>query len=90
MFDMETRRDLPNWLTSLYVVKPWRRRKIGSNLVEHAEKKAVALAIDKLFLFTADVDLPGLFYAKLGWKVREKTEYHSYPVTIMEKNLCCK
>ena len=33
MFDMETRRDLPYWLTSLYVVKPWRRIGIGSSLL---------------------------------------------------------
>ncbi len=90
MFDMETRSDLSHWLTSLYVVKPWRRRKIGSRLVETAEKKAVELEIRKLFLFTTDVALPGLFYSKLGWIVKEKTIYHSCPVIIMEKDLCHK
>jgi predicted N-acetyltransferase YhbS len=85
--DMETRRDLTHWLTSLYVIKPWRRRGIGSRLVETAEKKAAELEIDKLFLFTTDAALPGLFYSKLGWKVKEKTIYHSYPVIIMEKDL---
>ncbi len=87
MFDMETRKDLIHWLTSLYVVEPWRRKKIGSRLVALAEKKAVELGVAKLFLFTIDVNLPGLFYAKLGWSEKEKTKYHSCPVTIMEKNL---
>ncbi len=87
MFDMETRKDLIHWLTSLYVVEPWRRKKIGSRLVALAEKKAVELGVAKLFLFTIDVNLPGLFYAKLGWSEKEKTTYHSCPVTIMEKNL---
>ncbi len=90
MFDMESRSDLSHWLTSLYVVKPWRRRRIGSSLVEAAEKKAAELGIRKLFLFTTDVTLPGPFYSKLGWMVKEKTIYHSYPVIIMEKGVCNK
>ncbi len=90
ILDMETRSDLPHWLTSLYVVKPWRRRRIGSRLVETAEKKAAELEIGKLFLFTTDVALPGPFYSKLGWMVKENAIYHSYPVTIMEKDLCRK
>jgi len=90
MFDMETRNDLPHWLTSLYVVEPWRRRRIGSKLVEIAEKKAAHLGLHKLFLFTTDAALPGLFYSKLGWIMKEKTLYHSCPVIIMEKDLCRK
>ena len=87
MFDMETRRDLSYWLTSLYVVKPWRRRRIGSSLVDTAEIKAAGLNIGKMYLFTTDVGLPGLFYTKLGWMIKEKTVYHSCPVIIMEKDL---
>ncbi len=87
VFDMETRKDLPYWLTSLYVVKPWRRRRIGSSLVDAAEKKAGELGIGELFLFTTDVVLPGSFYLKLGWITKEKTKYHSYSVIIMEKDL---
>jgi predicted N-acetyltransferase YhbS len=87
-FDMETRKDLQHWLTSIYVVKPWRRRRIGSSLVQTAERKAAELDICKLFLFTTDVILPALFYSKLGWIMKEKTMYHSYPVIIMEKNVC--
>jgi predicted N-acetyltransferase YhbS len=89
-FDMETRKDVPYWLTSLYVVKQWRRRMIGSSLVKTAEKKATELKICKLFLFTTDINLPELFYSKLGWIVKEKTMYHSHPVIIMEKELCHK
>jgi N-acetylglutamate synthase-like GNAT family acetyltransferase len=87
---METRSDLQHWLTSLYVVKPWRRMRIGSNLIKTAEKKAAELEICKLFLFTTDVILPALFYSRLGWIVKEKTIYHSYPVMIMEKDVCHK
>ncbi len=86
-FEMETRRDLLHWLTSLYVIKPWRRKGVGSSLVKAAEKKAVELEINKLFLFTTDIALPEHFYSKLGWNVKEKTTYHSYPVIIMEKDI---
>ncbi len=86
-FDMETRSDLSYWLTSLYVAEPWRRRRIGSRLVETAETKAAELGISRLFLFTTDAALTGSFYAKLGWTVKEQTRYHSQPVTIMEKDL---
>ncbi len=86
-FDMETRRDLSHWLTSLYVAGPWRRRGIGSRLAETAMEKAAALDINKLFLFTTDVSLCVLFYSKLGWVVKEKMIYHSYPVIVMEKDL---
>jgi predicted N-acetyltransferase YhbS len=86
-FDMETRNDLTPWLTSLHVAEPWRRRGIGSNLVKAIEQKAVELGIRKLFLFTTDADLVALFYSRLGWTVKEKTIYHSYPVIILEKDL---
>jgi predicted N-acetyltransferase YhbS len=89
-FDMETRRDLQHWLTSLYVVKPWRRRRIGSNLMSTAGNKAAELGICKLFLFTTDVIFPALFYSKLGWIVKEKTVYQLSPVIIMEKDVCHK
>jgi len=86
-YDMETRSDLSHWLTSLYVAEPLRRRRIGSGLVETAELKAAEMGIDRLFLFTTDAALGGLFYAKLGWTVKEQTTYHSHPVMIMEKEL---
>lgn len=87
-FDMETRSDLTPWLTSLYVATPWRRRGIGSDLVKAIEQKAAELEIRKLFLFTTDAALVALFYSRLGWIVKEKTIYHSYPVIVMEKDLC--
>jgi N-acetylglutamate synthase-like GNAT family acetyltransferase len=89
MYDMETRKDLPYWLTSLYVAGPWRRRRIGSTLLKRAEQKAAELGIERLFLFTLDEALPGLFYAKAGWRVKEKTIYHSHHITIMEKLVIC-
>lgn len=84
-FDIETRTDLKTWITSLYVVKRLRGRGIGSRLMKAAEEKACKLGLGKLFLFTADRELARHFYGKLGWKTKEKTNYHSYRIIIMEK-----
>lgn len=84
MHDMETRLDLTPWLAGLYVAKPWRRRGVGSALVKAIEIKALEFAIEKLYLYTPESEN---FYSRLGWRVKEKIGYHSYPVTIMEKEI---
>jgi GNAT superfamily N-acetyltransferase len=86
-FDLETRKDLTPWLTSLFVVKRWRGKGIGTALMKAAESKAAELGIHKLFLLTADSDLAFRFYSRLGWTIREKRHYHSYSIIIMEKRL---
>jgi predicted N-acetyltransferase YhbS len=84
-FDMETKRNLSPWIASLYVERPWRKKGIGSRLIKALEAKAAELNFRKLYLFT----VKGLvsFYVRLGWKIKEQTLYHSYSVTIMEKDL---
>ncbi len=85
--DMETRPDLTPWVTSLFVVKRWRGKGIGTRLMKAAEEKTAKLRIRKLFLFTADSGLATRFYSKIGWSKKEETEYHAYRVIIMEKSL---
>lgn len=82
--DMDTRLDLTPWLAGLYVTAPWRRKGIGTALVSAIEKKAHELQVEKLYLFTPASEG---FYSRLGWHVYERTEYHGYPVTIMEKKI---
>lgn len=82
---METRVNLKPWLTSLYVAEQQRRQGIDTKLVAAIEQKAVALGINTLYLFTTDAAIIEHIYAKLNWKVREKTRYHSYPAIILEK-----
>lgn len=82
--DMETRPELTPWLAGMYVARERRGRGIGAALVRAVEENAARLGIAKLYLHT-----PGSarFYARLGWRVREKTEYCGCGVTIMEKEL---
>ncbi len=82
--DMETRLDLTPWLAGLYVAKPWRRKGIGTALVKAIEKKANELTVKNLYLYTPESEG---FYSRLGWRVKERVEYHACPVTIMEKGI---
>lgn len=83
--DMETKKNLSPWIASLYVTAPWRKRGIGSGLVKAAETKAVELNFKKVYLFTANALVS--FYVHLEWRIKERTVYRSYGVTIMEKDL---
>lgn len=82
--DMDTRLDLTPWLAGLYVIAPWRRKGVGAALVSAIEKKAHELQVEKLYLYTPESEG---FYSRLGWHVNVRTEYHGYPVTIMEKKI---
>ncbi len=82
--DMDTRLDLAPWLAGLYVAAAWRRKGVGATLVSAIEKKAHELQVEKLYLCTPESEG---FYSRLGWHVNERTEYHSHPITIMEKQI---
>lgn len=82
--DMYTRKELTPWLASVYVASEFRRQGIGSKLVLHVMEKAKINKIKTLYLYTPDKEA---FYARLGWETLEKTEYHGYPVTIMNVDL---
>ena len=62
----------------------YRKRGIGSALVEAIEKKALELGLNHLFLYTPESEY---FYTKLGWQVLERETYHNVSVTIMEKEM---
>jgi len=82
--DMDTRLDLTPWLAGLYVSAPRRRQGIGAALVSAIEKTAHDLGVEKLYLYTPESEG---FYSRFGWHVKERTEYHGYPVTLMQKEI---
>ena len=82
--DMDTRLDLTPWLASLYVSESRRRQGIGTELVSAIERKAQTLGVETLYLYTPESEV---FYSQLGWQVKERTEYHGYPVTLMRKEI---
>jgi predicted N-acetyltransferase YhbS len=83
-YDMEGREDLTPWLASVYVVPEYRRRGVGSALVERVVEEARGLDIGTLYLFTWDQER---LYARLGWSVLERTEYKGERIVIMSIKL---
>jgi len=53
-------------------------------LVSAIEEKARELGVQKLYLHTPQAEV---FYSGLGWKIKERTQYHGYPVTLMQKQI---
>lgn len=80
--DMDTRPELTPWLAGLYVKESRRGKGIGTALVRAIEAKALAMGINRLFLYTPAAEH---FYADLGWRLKERTCYHNVPVSLMEK-----
>jgi GNAT superfamily N-acetyltransferase len=82
--DMDTRPELTPWLATVLVAPDYRGRGIGSALSERVVAEGRALAFPKLYLVTFD---KSSFYARLGWKHFEQTEYLGLPATIMIRGL---
>ena len=82
--DLEIRPDITPWLGGLFVVPSWRRRGVASLLMRRAVEEAAKLNLPRLYLWTSSAE--GL-YLKLGWRPRERTEYHGKIITIMELQL---
>lgn len=78
--DMDIYPDLTPWLASVYVVPEYRKKGNGSKIVQTVLEKAKQLHIGKLYLFTMDQQH---WYAKMGFQVLQKTNYHNEDVTVM-------
>ncbi len=72
--------DLTPWLAAVYIAPEYRRRGIGSALVQRMVEEAVALGYRRLHLFTPDKEH---FYARLGWTTVERTAYKGVDIVIM-------
>lgn len=78
--DMKTRPDLSPWLAAVYVLPEFRNRGVGSSLVRAVMAEAMALGVERLYLFTPD---QMAFYRRLGWRTLERTDYRGEEVVIM-------
>ena len=78
--DMDTYTDLSPWLAGLYVIPTYRRRGIGSMLVQNAIQTTAKLGIPKLYLYTHTADS---LYRRLGWQAIGNEYYEGQFVTMM-------
>ncbi|MEO8411937.1 MAG: GNAT family N-acetyltransferase [Propionivibrio sp.] len=72
------------WLAGLFVLPEFRRQGIGTLLAETAEREAVSLGVERLWLCTAATQP---FYARLGWSVAEHCQLPSGAIVVMSKRL---
>jgi N-acetylglutamate synthase-like GNAT family acetyltransferase len=82
--DMDTRLDLSPWLAGVYVSEDYRKKGIGSKLVQYVMERAKKNGFKTLYLYTLK---HSDFYRKLGWTAMQETEYKECPVTIMSADL---
>lgn len=77
---MDTRMDLTPWLAGVFVAPDFRRRGIGSALVERVVQHATQLGVMRLYLYTPTADQ---VYSRLGWSALVRTHYRGADVTVM-------
>jgi ribosomal-protein-alanine N-acetyltransferase len=80
--DMQSRAELTPWLAQLFVKPGARSLGIGEALVRAAAAHCATMGFPMLYLYTSGT-LPA-FYSRLGWTVREVTDYLGKQRTVME------
>jgi GNAT superfamily N-acetyltransferase len=82
--EIDPKHDLTPWLAALYVAPEFRGRGIASALVRAIETHARAVGCTELHLYTITAEP---LYAKLGWIVRERFEWHGEKFVLMGREL---
>jgi ribosomal protein S18 acetylase RimI-like enzyme len=75
-------------ISRLYVLPECQRQGIGSALVAHLERKAIAAGLQRLKLHVVEQAHWAVnFYRKLGYDLIEKIEHSQGDVIVMKKTL---
>lgn len=85
--DLDIRPDLTPWLGGLFVVPEWRGRGLASLLMGRAVAEARRLQLNNLYLWTSSAES---LYLKLGWELRERTEYCDKEIAIMRTTVAAQ
>src|SRR5262249_55139858 len=73
--EMTTRPTLSPWLAQLLVIAEERGRGVGAALVRACLTRFAELGFPRVHLYTAAATTLPAYYAALGWKTIEETEY---------------
>ena len=73
--EMTTRPTLSPWLAQLFVIAEERGRGVGAALVRACLARFAELGFPRVHLYTAAATTLPAYYAALGWKTIEETEY---------------
>jgi GNAT superfamily N-acetyltransferase len=82
--EVESHPQYKHWLGNVYVLPEYRRRGIGSLVIQKAIDEAKRIGIRNLYLYTRDQEN---LYERLGWKIIEQVEHHGRTASIMRKEL---
>jgi GNAT superfamily N-acetyltransferase len=82
--EIDPKHDLTPWLAALYVDPQYRKQGIASALVRAIEQHARTVGCKQLYLYTVTAEP---LYAKLGWIVRERFDWHGEKFVLMTREL---
>lgn len=80
--DLPTRPDLYPWLASVYVAPKWRRRGLGTQLVQRVILETGELGFGRLYLITPN---QVAWYRSLGWSMIARFPHRNEQVALMER-----
>lgn len=80
--DLPGREDLTPWLGGVFTLPEHRRRGVGNALCAVVERKAGAIGVSMLYLFTLDQQP---WYLRKGWRMLERCTWRDLPGDIMCK-----
>ncbi len=79
-YDMDTHQELSPCMASLYVAKEYRKKGVGTSLINRVIAEARADKVKKLYLFTPNQER---LLARFGWKVIFKEKYYGEMESVM-------
>lgn len=82
--EIDPKHDLTPWLAALYVAPEFRGQSVASALVRAIEQHARDVGCAQLHLYTVTAEP---LYAKLGWNVRERFDWHGEKLVLMTRAL---
>ena len=82
--EIDPKHDLTPWLAALYVAPEFRKQGIASALVRAIEHHARDVGCAQLYLYTITAEP---LYAKLGWTMRERFDWHGEKFVLMARAL---
>ena len=82
--EIDPKHDLTPWLAALYVAPEFRGRSIATALIRAIEQHARDFGCTQLYLYTITAEP---LYAKLGWTMRERFDWHGEKFVLMAREL---
>ncbi|MFA7276653.1 MAG: GNAT family N-acetyltransferase [Pseudobdellovibrionaceae bacterium] len=82
--DLPSRKELTPWLSNLYIKEDYRKRGIGTQLVDFVANEAKRIGFPKMWLFTEREETL-MLYSRLGWNFVESAIYEGKSAMLMNK-----